>query len=347
MKFRYLILLLGFGLNTVWADFSNTSIELHPFYPLDGPFVLEINGDWSNDCHPGEQQPVIREYDGDTVLIEFDIIVLHITCNEVITPFRVLVDMSEVVGTVEGDFSSLEITVRFGGSKFRESVMLDCGPILPCPEPPAEDIKPEEGLFHNAGLHGQGLILARQNQSMAAYPLIYDEFGNSQWLFAAGIINQDVYFADLYELSGGQCLGCPPLEHPLQLDTVGKMTMLMDSQGIIQLKVNHGLFMEYQSLVFGYKIFRVGPAGEQSIIDLEGRWGISENRGTNPPVGDLTEFFPGAFDVVLEDIVTADNQIQTDGQVSYLVSTPTGEILGQLVCKGQTEFDDAANVCEF
>jgi hypothetical protein len=347
MKFRHLLLLIGFCLNTSWADFSNTSIQLHPSHPFDGPFVLEIKGDWSSDCHPGEQQPVIRAYDGNSVLIEFDTIVVHITCNEVATPYRVLVDMSDVIGTVEGSFSNLEITVRFGGSELRESVMLDCGPVMPCQNSPVEDIKPEQGLYHNMGLQKQGLILARQNQLMGVYPLIYDKVGDSEWLFAGGKIIQDVYFADLYELSGGQCLGCLPPEQPPQQDIIGKLTLLVDSQGIIQLKVNDGLFMQYQSMVFGYRTFKVGLAGEQTLIDLEGRWGISENRGTNPPLGDLTEFFPGAFDIVLEDIVTANGGILPDGQVSYLVSTLTGEVLGQLVCKGQTGFDDNSNVCEF
>jgi hypothetical protein len=171
--------------------------------------------------------------------------------------------------------------------------------------------------------------------------------GESEWLFAGGRIIQDVYFPNLYELTGGQCLGCPPPEQPPQLDIIGKLTLLMDSQGIVQLKINDGLFTQYQSTVFGYKTFNVGPAGEHTLVDLEGRWGIRENRGTNPPLGDLTVFFPGAFDIVLEDIVTVDNQIVFDGQVSYQVFTLTGEPLGQLVCKGQTGFDDSINVCEF
>jgi hypothetical protein len=347
MNFRCLLLLLGFCLNTSWADFSNSLIELHPFYPSDGPFVLEIKGDWPSDCHPGEQRPVIRAYDGNSVLIEFDIIVVHITCNEVATPYRVLVDMSDVTGTVEGNFSSLGITVRFGDSELNEIVMLDCGPVIPCQEPPVEDISPEEGVFHNLERQNQGLLLARQNQVIAAYPLIYDEMGDNEWLIAAGRIAQDAFFGNLYELTGGQCLGCPPPELPPQLDTVGKLTLLVDSQGIIQVKYNDGLFSEYQNFVFGYKTLKVGPTGEQTLIDLEGRWGVSENRGTNPPLGDLTEYFPGAFDVVLEDIVTVDNQILPGGQVSYLVFTLTGEILGQLVCRGQIGFDGTTNICEF
>jgi hypothetical protein len=347
MKFRYLILLIGFCINSSWADFSNASVQLHPFYPHDGPFVIEISGNWPSDCHPGEQRPVIQAYDGNSVVIEFEIIIVHVTCNDVATPYRVLVDMSDVVGTVAGSFPDLQITVRFGGAEFSDVVALDCGPVIPCQESPVEDIKPARGLFHNAGLQNQALLLARENQWMAVYPLVYDDAGDSEWLIAGGEIVEDVYFGNLYELTGGQCLECPPPEQPPREEIVGKLTLLMDSEGTIQAKVNDGSFTQYQSFLFGYRTFRVGPAGEYALIDLEGRWGISENRGTNPPLGDLTEFFPGVFDVVREDIVTAGNGVQPDGQVSYLVSTPTGETLGQLVCRGRSEFGVGDNICEF
>ncbi len=347
MKLRYLILLFGLSLNTAWADFSNTSVELHPFYPFDGPFVIEINGDWPTDCHPGEQQPVIRAYDGNSVLIEFDIVVIHVTCNQTITPYRVLVDMSDVVGTVAGNFSNLAITVRFDGAEFNETVMLDCGPVVPCQMPPAEDVKPEQGAFNHQGLEDQSLILARQNQWLAAYPLIYDETGGSEWLFAGGEIIQDVYFADLHKLTGGQCLGCPPPPQPPQLAVVGKLTLLMDSAGIVQAKVNDGPFNEFQRLVFGYNTFQLNLAGGRPLVDLAGRWGISENRGTNPPLGDLTEFLPGAFDLVPEDSVPADPEIPPIVLVSYRVNSLTGEALGQLLCQGETGFDGSTQVCEF
>jgi hypothetical protein len=347
MSFRLLTLLLGLFVNTGWADFSNALIQLHPMYPSDGPFVLEIGGEWSSDCHPGEQRPVIRAYDGYSVLIEFDFIVAHITCNQVTTPYRVLVDMSDVIGTVQGHFPSLEITVRFGESEFRRTVMLDCAVAVPCEEPPVKDIRPEEGVYSNPAALNQGLLLARQNQWLAAYPLIYDELGDSEWLIAAGEVVQDVFFGDLHELTGGQCLGCPPSDFPPRMDKVGKLTLLMDSEGIIQARFDDGGFSEFQNFVFGYRTFRVGENGERTLIGLEGRWGVSENRGTNPPLGDLTEFFPASFDLVLEDIVTADSQILPGGQVSYLVSTLAGEVLGQLVCKGQSGFDGRTNVCEY
>ncbi len=79
-------------------------------------------------------------------------------------------------------------------------------------------------------------------------------------------------------------------------------------------------------------------ASEQTLIDLEGRWGISENRGTNPPLGDLTEFFPGAFDIEFENIVLVDNVVPSVGQVIYLVTTLTGETTGPVGMQGTNQF---------
>ena len=70
MKIRHLIPLFVLCFNTAWADFSNTRVFSHPLYAeANEPFLLEIRGDWSSDCHPGEQNPVISGYTGDTVLI--------------------------------------------------------------------------------------------------------------------------------------------------------------------------------------------------------------------------------------------------------------------------------------
>ena len=58
-------------------------------------------------------------------------------------------------------------------------------------------------------------------------------------------------------------------------------------------------------------------------------------------------FFPGSFDIELEAIIPADSEIPRAGQVTYLVAALGGEILGQLVCKGQTDVNGQSNVCEF
>lgn len=193
MKIRYLVLLLGFCFNAAWADFTNSSISSHPALPNASPFVIDISGEWPTDCHPDEQKPVLREYDGDSVLIEFETIVEHVTCNEVPTQYRVLVDMSDVVGSVDpqGNGTTLDVTVRFDGAELETGLLLSCALVSPCPISQGPDIKPEAGLYNSEGLEKQGLLLARQNGAMGVYPLIYDESGSSEWLFGGGGIVED------------------------------------------------------------------------------------------------------------------------------------------------------------
>jgi len=347
MKPRYLLLLVSFCVNTSWADFSNSSIQLHPVYPADESFILEISGDWPSDCHPGEQLPVIRAFDENSVTIEFDIVIVHVTCNEVVTPYRVLVDMSSVVRTDIVFDDSLDVVVGFDELKLEQTVSLVCNQGVDCTQSPQGQQKPVAGLYHAPELNNQGILLARQKTGMGVFPLSYNESGASEWLISGGHMLEDSFFGKIYRWNGGDCFDCEATGTTPEKTSLGYLSVLVDGPGVLQVKLNDGLFREYQSLVYGYLVFRVGPHGEQTLIDLEGRWGISENRGTHPPLGDLTEFFPGAFDVFLEDIVTADSPIQQDGQVSYLVSTPIGETLGQLVCKGQTGDDGNTNICEF
>jgi len=306
MQFRYLFLflLLAFCFNTAWADFSNSSASIHPLY-LDAnePFIVDIRGEWPTDCHPGEQKPVISEYTGDTALIEFETIVEHVTCNDVVTPYRVLVDMSDVVGSLEGEFRFIDITVRFGGDELEVEVPWIC--IFICsPVPLPRDIKPEAGLYYSDGLEKQGLLLARQNQRMAAYPLVYDESGSSEWVFGPGGIVEDVFFSTLYELTGGQCLGCPPPDEQPELNEVGKLTLLMDSQGLVQMKVNDGLFMTYEQSEFGYGSRDVGGSPPDRVPDLSGRWAFTETSvHFGVPVPEPSGFMlPLVFDIVLESV---------------------------------------------
>ena len=185
IQFRYLFLLMLFCFNTAWADFSDAFFQLHPAQPMDRePYLIEITGEWPTDCHPGKQKPVISEYTGDTALIEFETIVEHVTCNDVVTPYRVLIDMSDVTDSVTGGFLEIEVSLRFDGTEFTETLVLVC---ICSPVPVGPNINPETGLYGSNGLEKQGLLLARQNQRMVAYPLIYDESGSSEWVFAPGL----------------------------------------------------------------------------------------------------------------------------------------------------------------
>ena len=151
MKNSFLILLFALCFNTSWADFLDTAVWSHPLYAAaNEPYLLDISGDWSSDCHPGEQKPVISEYTGDSALIEFETITDHVTCNDVVTPYRVLVDMSDVIESVPGEFPFIDVTIRFGGAEYMKRVMRPC--LLCSPVPPPRDVKPEAGLYYSNGL---------------------------------------------------------------------------------------------------------------------------------------------------------------------------------------------------
>jgi len=341
-RFTAIVLFFIFLTFDVEANFSSSSIELHPRFPGDSPFILEISGTWPTDCHPGEQNPVVVSFDGLAVEVEFEIVVIHVTCNDIDTPYRTLVDLSEVLRSTPATGDTLDIKVDFQGAQMQQVVDLVCSQGEGCA--PDEAQKPQPGLYDAAGLSRQGLLLARQARAAGLFPLVYDESGRAEWLFGGSPISGDAYFSHLRRPSGGDCLGCEPTGVEPELKPVGYITILFDSPGVMQVKINDGLFTEYRSLVFGYRIFGVGPGGNHEFIDIEGRWGISENRGTNPPLGDITEFLPGAFDIVLESYTLPG--ATTPGQLAYLVTTLTGEPLGQLFCGGQTG-PGGDNACEF
>ena len=340
MKSLFSFLLIVFCFNTACADFSNSSAWLHPLYiGPNEPFIIDIRGEWPTDCHPGEQKPVISEYTGDTALVEFETIVEHPTCNDVVTPYRVLVDMSDVVGSLEGEFRFIDITVRFGGAELVVEVPHPC--IALCSPPPLPyDKKPEAGLYYSDGLEKQGLIIARQNDRMGAYPLIYDESGSSEWLFGGGGIVEDVFFINLTELTGGQCLGCPPPDDPPQMDVVGKLTMLMDSEGIIQVKVNDGLFEEYRPLEFGYGEYSVADLSEGTsykIPNLTGRWAlVDDNRDLWGETSQLpSTVLPLVFDI--EQGIYRDPPLPVitpppAESIEYSILNIEGEVVAEMVC---------------
>ncbi|MBT8071607.1 MAG: hypothetical protein HKP21_11075 [Xanthomonadales bacterium] len=359
MKFRHLLLPLTLCFNTAWADFSNATTLIHPLYvAANEPFIVDIRGDWPDDCHPGEQKPVVSEYTGDTALVEFETIVEHIACNDVVTPYRVLIDMSDVVGSVEGEFQLVDMTVRFGGAELEVQVPDRC--IFLCdPPPPPRDIKPEAGLFYSAGLEKQGLLLARQNQRMGVYPLIYDESGSSEWLFGGDGIVEDVFFAELYELSGGQCLGCPPPDEAPEMDSVGKVTLLMDSQGLIQVRVNDGLFTAYETIDFGYGSREVGGNPNRRVPDLSGRWAFVEDIPDSPynvTPGTPSEIpaIPLVFNITLESVTVIQPPLVTapptpGGHVEFSIRDPIGTEVRQMQCDYNSnpfDFIDAEMVCE-
>lgn len=329
------------------ADFSRSQAALHPVYPGSGPFIIELNGTWPSDCHPGEQKPVVESFDGHTVVIGFEIIVVHITCNMRDTDYRTLVDMSDVVRDNAPIGATLRVQATFGDEALDQTLDLVCPEGTDCNAPTGARQGPDPGLYVAPSLANQGLLVARQNAATAIYPLVYDKAGSSEWLFTGDHVVEDTFFSDTLRLSGGDCLGCEPTGATPAMTAIGYLSVLADRPGILQVKVNDGLFVEYEALVFGYETFQVGPAGEQTLVDLEGRWGLSENHGTDPPLGDLTGFLPGAFDISRE--VAAENgaELSADGSLHYLVTHLGGDTLGQLVCEGRATTDGTGAACEF
>jgi len=325
---------------SLMADFSGTKLVTHPRFPGTNPFIIELKGTWPSDCHPGEQKAVLNAYDGLSAEIGFETIVEHITCNTWDTSYRVLIDMSEAIATGEPLEDTLEITVTFGGKKLEQTIALTCPEGSDCNAMLSNRQLAEPGLYFSAGLAKQGLLVARQNEAMAIYPLVYDADGSNEWLFTGTVMKEDTFFTELLRFSGGDCFGCEPTDATPKMKAAGKLSVLVDRPGLLQVKFNDGPFTAYESLVYGYHTFEVGTRDKKTLVDLSGRWAISEN------LGDLTDFFPGTFDVEREKPVTSGDDASPTGQESFLVSALNGQVLGQLVCKGQTA-DDGSNQCAF
>jgi hypothetical protein len=340
MKIRYFICLFGVWLNMGWADFSLSQISLHPPAPQDGPFIIEIEGNWPTDCHPGEQKPVISAYDGASALIEFETIVVHITCNIIETPYRVLIDMSDVIGSIEGTFSDLDLTVRFGDEELNANLFLYCNLLSPpCPSSIYSPKRPGTGSYVNSGLDSQGLFITRQNNVMAVFPLVFDELGSSEWYVAGGSLVANAFFANLYELTGGQCLGCLPPAEPAQENLVGKLTLLTDGPGAIQVRVNDGLFTTYNPYVFGYKEINLGGSPRVSIPDLSGRWAFAGGDVGPSPSGGHSPFLglPLVFDISLKQLNVPDLVVTVfpPGSAVFSILDVMGEEIAEILCDMQ------------
>lgn len=317
------------------ADFADSTVALHPAAPGTSPFTIEIIGTWPNDCHPGEQKPVVTSFDGQTVTIGFEIIVVHVTCNDVDTDYRVLVDMYEAVLATPPVSDEIDIMAEFQGAALNWTASLVCHPEIDCVEP-SNSLLPERGLFVTPERKDEGLLIARQNETTVIYPLVYDESGRGEWLISVAPVINGSFFSELLRSSGGDCFDCEPSNPDTELTSAGHISVLVDQPGTLQVKLNDRLFLPYSKLVYGYKGPKAGPV----LAGLSGRWALSENGGT-PPHGDITDFLPPAFDITLQSLQPGDQP-----QLTYLVSSVTGGELGQLVCGGTDSEGEPLNFCE-
>lgn len=329
----------------VAADFSHSAVSLHPTYPGANPFIISISGIWPTDCHPGEQLPVVRSFDGHTVEIEFEIIVVHVTCNETETPYRSLVDMYEIVDISPPLNQTLRIHVTFDGAKLEQSLDLVCPDGEDCSNYAGSAVLPERGLYFTTARAREGLLVARQNQTTVLYPLVYNEAGNAQWLFGAAQSVDATFFAPLTRWHGGDCFDCEPSGAQAQPTNAGHISALVAGPDSIWVQLNERPFSEYHKLVYGYEVFV--PGGEGHSTDLSGRWALRENHGTDPPLGDLSEILPPAFEIALDYIVESDGDSPTLTSVVYLVTSITGQELGQLVCELRSVSGGNSDSCSF
>ena len=295
-----LLLLVATAAPAQWDD---AEILTHPRVPETRPFVLEVHGTWGNACNPSAAEPVITHFDGESLEIDFVVDQCPPTLS-VPYQYRVLVDISPAFEGDESYDTRLDVTLRFGDNVLEETILLRC--FLCDPPPPAQRVFPEPGLYQAFGHEKQGLLLARQDERLAVYPLVYDEEGASEWLFAGGGIDGNAYFAPLYQASGGQCLGCPPPIEPPNLEPIGAVTMVFDSQGIVQMQIDDGPFVEYRQSDFGRAIRGA------NLPDLAGVWAILESEPATPPEGtaSLASVLPYVFEL---------RYVEPDPDVIYLL----------------------------
>jgi hypothetical protein len=174
---------------------------------------------------------------------------------------------------------------------------------------------------------------------MAANILSYDESGSSEWLFGAGGIVEDAFFVDLYESKGGQCLDCPAHAEPPQMEKVGKLSMLMDSEGFVQVKVNDGLFVAYKQPEFGYGSYVMGGYPSNRIPDLSGRWAFVEDYVWTPLTeveGLNTTLIPLVFDIELVSVDVIDPPVvpipAPPASAMFTVNDKAGSEMAKMKC---------------
>jgi hypothetical protein len=74
---------------------------------------------------------------------------------------------------------------------------------------PASAISPENGWYWNPNESGRGINIEIQDNILFMAAFVYRADGTPAWYVAGGPMSNDKTFsADLFETSGGQCLGC-------------------------------------------------------------------------------------------------------------------------------------------
>jgi hypothetical protein len=130
---------------------------------------------------------------------------------------------------------------------------------------------------------------------------------------------------------GGDCFDCEPTDTGAQPSEIGTISVFAERPDTIWVKLGDRPFSEYHKLVYGYEVFDRDEG--EPLTDLTGRWALSENFGTHPPLGDLSEILPPTFEIALEYTIEADGNSAGPASVVYQVTSITDQEIGQLICE--------------
>jgi hypothetical protein len=166
-------------------------------------------------------------------------------------------------------------------------------------------------------------LLYRQNETLATYPLLFDEQGENEWFVTGARLRDDTFFADTFAFTGGQCPACDPPAMDPQIKTAGRISMLFDATDRVQVKIDDGLFVEYRPFIFGYRLI----SGTDDVINLSGRWAIDNLDEPGNANGAISGFLPLVF-----DLTRMSGSGQQGEEVNYRVKDLDGDQVAQLSC---------------
>ena len=139
---------------------------------------------------------------------------------------------------------------------------------------PANALLPDNGWYWNPAESGRGFNIEVQNNLLFMAAFVYDSQGNAIWLVTGGPMSSDhTYVGDVYQTSGGQCLGCAYLGDPTETK-YGTASITFTSGTTAVISIN-GAAVSVQREEFGFDFSN--PA-----TPLLGEWATTEGGPTIP-----------------------------------------------------------------
>jgi hypothetical protein len=172
---------------------------------------------------------------------------------------------------------------------------------------PASAIYPETGWYWNPNESGRGFNLEIQDNVLFMSAFVYRADGTPAWYVAGGPMTDDKNFtADLFETSGGQCLGCA--YRPNTATKVGTATVVFSSERAATITLPGATISVIRQDWSGY-----GSASRDALV---GEWSSTEGDPVSPLYsGDrISLYIP-----------------QTDAAGPYISGSRTGAVINQAV----------------